>query len=321
MEDNSKFKRLLVTGGAGFIGSEYVRSSLSGTLYGGKPEKITVVDSLTYAGNKKRLSEVWDNKEFAFVQADVRDQGVISELLDAHDVVIHFAAESHVDRSIENSQDFIETNVLGTHRVLHAAREFNKTVVLISTDEVYGSINEGAANEQTILNPSSPYSASKASADLLALSFVTTYGLDVRVTRCVNNYGKYQDLEKLIPKIVHNLRSGLRIPLYGNGLNVRDWIHTKDHCDAIARVLHIGAPGEIYNVGGDESYSNIELAYILLSYFNLEKDQIEFVQDRLGHDMRYSVDSSKIKSQLDWKPRHRLTDSISEIEEGIVFLS
>ncbi|MSW47412.1 MAG: NAD-dependent epimerase/dehydratase family protein [Actinobacteria bacterium] len=319
--DDTKFSRLLVTGGAGFIGSEFVRSSLSGSLFGGKPSKITVVDALTYAGDMRRLSTVSRNDGLVFVKADIKEELVMTSLIAEHDAIIHFAAESHVDRSIERSKDFIQSNIVGTHTILEIAKNLSKVVVLVSTDEVYGSLDSGSADETFPLKPASPYSASKAAGDLLGMAYATTYGLDVRITRSANNYGRYQDCEKLLPKLVTNLSKNVKIPIYGDGSNIRNWIHIQDHCEAIARVLHLGSAGEIYNIGSEESYRNIDLAKLLLDYFRLSEDMIEYVTDRKGHDFRYAINSDKATKLLNWKPKRKLLDSISEILAGIQFLS
>ena len=318
---DTKNLRIIVTGGAGFIGSEYVRSSLKGLLYGGRPEKITVLDSLTYAGNLKRLKHAKSELGYEFVQADVRNMEILKSLAPHHDSIIHFAAESHVDRSIESSEPFIQTNILGTHAILEVARKFGLRVVLVSTDEVYGSITSGLAHEESVLNPSSPYSSSKASADLIAMAYQITHGLNVSITRCVNNYGKYQDPEKFIPKAVKQLSEGNPITIYGDGLNVRDWVHISDHCEAIARVLHLGGSGQIYNIGGIESYTNLEVAKILCDYFERTSLHVVHTEDRLGHDFRYAVDSSKIRSLLGWNPSRRLESTIREIVEEKGYLT
>jgi dTDP-glucose 4,6-dehydratase len=321
MDDNIKFPRILVTGGAGFIGSEYIRSTATGKLFGGTPRKIVILDALTYAGNLKRLEEVSQMQSVEFNLGSVTDIKLVDKLVASTDAILHFAAESHVDRSILDSTKFIETNIAGTNILLNAALRHSKTIVLISTDEVYGSLDSGYADEDFPLRPSSPYSASKSAADLLGLAFFSTHGLDVRITRAANNYGKFQDPEKLIPKSIKALQSGLAIELYGNGKNIRNWLHISDHCDAISRVLHLGVAGEVYNIGGDESYSNIDVARLLTKHFNKSQFDIEYIADRLGHDWRYAVNSSKIKKKLGWTPQRKLVNSIQEIEEGIAFLS
>jgi len=321
MDDSIKFPRILVTGGAGFVGSEYIRSAATGKLFGGLPRKILILDVLTYAGNLKRLADVSQMESVEFILGSVTDRQLVDELVSSTDAVLHFAAESHVDRSILDSTKFVETNILGTNILLNAALRHSKTIILISTDEVYGSLESGDAGESFPLKPSSPYSASKSAADLLGLAFFATHGLDVRITRAANNYGKFQDPEKLIPKSIQAIQSGLGIKLFGNGRNIRNWLHISDHCDAISRVLHLGQAGEVYNIGGNESYSNIEIAGILLDFFKKPQFEIEFIEDRLGHDWRYSVNSSKIKKSLGWVPQRQLGDSIQEIVDGLKFLS
>lgn len=317
MADSSNFKRILVTGGAGFIGSEYVRSAISGTLYGGIPKKVQVLDLLTYAGDIKRLAEVSSSSIFEFIQGSINDIYLVDQLVSKTDAIVHFAAESHVDRSILNSTKFVETNVLGTNVLLDAANKYNKTIILVSTDEVYGSLANGLATEKFPLCPSSPYSASKSAGDLIGLAFHFTHGLDVRVTRSVNNYGKFQNTEKLIPKSIKLLASGKPIELYGDGKNVRNWLHITDHCEAIARVLHLGEPGEIYNIGSEESFTNLELANSLINLINPGIGAIKFIEERLGHDYRYAVDSSKIRTLLDWVPKHNFEESLDEVIQSI----
>jgi len=320
MVDDSKFDRILVTGGAGFIGSEYVRSALSGVLYGGAPHRVQVLDCLTYAGNTKRLACASRNSSYEFIEGSINDNDLVDRLTSETDAIIHFAAESHVDKSILDSTKFVETNILGTNVLLRAATKYQKTMVLVSTDEVYGSLASGFATENNSLHPSSAYSASKAAGDLLALSFHITHGLDLRITRSANNYGIYQDSEKLIPKSVKLLKSGKPLELYGTGGNVRNWLHITDHCEAIARVLYLGSPGEIYNVGGEESFTNTELAEILIKKISPDYGTIKYITERLGHDHRYAVDFSKIKSQLNWLPKYTLNDSLDEIIQSIDLL-
>jgi dTDP-glucose 4,6-dehydratase len=264
---------------------------------------------------------VSQSSRFEFIQGSINNIDLIDKLVSQNDAVLHFAAESHVDRSILDSTKFVETNILGTNVLLKAATKYSRTIILISTDEVYGSLAQGLATEESTLCPSSPYSASKAAGDLLALAFHTTYGLDVRITRAANNYGIYQDKEKLIPKSIQYLQAGIPIRLYGSGGNIRNWLHISDHCDAISRVLHLGTAGEVYNVGGEESYTNIEIANKLIQYFGKPKDDFEFTTDRLGHDWRYAIDSLKIKKELGWVPKRKLLDSIQEIVDGQNFLS
>ena len=290
----------LVTGGAGFIGSNYVRMLLSGQL--GPVSSVLVLDKLTYAGTLTNLASL-PSDSFEFIQGDICDSELTKKLVSRHNAVINFAAESHVDRSIEGSRDFVLTNVLGTQTLLEAARVGSiETFVQVSTDEVYGSIIEGSWPETHPLLPNSPYAASKASADLFARSYYKTHGLDIRITRCSNNYGPYQFPEKIIPFFVTNLIDGLKIPVYGNGANVRDWLHVDDHCRGIHAVLMHGRAGEIYNIGGGTELTNVELTRKILNLMGKNESSIEYVTDRLGHDIRYSVDITKISNELGYKP-------------------
>jgi dTDP-glucose 4,6-dehydratase len=292
--------RILVTGGAGFIGSNFVRRIVDGTLSG--ITSITVLDNLTYAGTLTNL-EGLSQDSFEFIQGDILNPDLTSKLAKNHDAIVNFAAESHVDRSISGSRHFVQTNVLGTQTLLEAARLGSvATFVQISTDEVYGSIAEGSWPETDPLMPNSPYAASKASADLVARSYFRTYGLDVRTTRCSNNYGPNQYPEKIIPLFVTNLIDRLKVPIYGEGLNVRDWLHVDDHCRGIHAVLTRGKAGEIYNIGGGTELSNAELTHKILNFMEEDDSRIEYVEDRLGHDRRYSVDITKISRELGYKP-------------------
>jgi len=303
--------RILVTGGAGFIGSHYVR-----TLLGpGGPEgvAITVLDKLTYAGNPANLDEVRAHPGFRFVQGDICDAELVNGLMAEHDQVVHFAAESHVDRSILGATEFIRTNVAGTQTLLDAAlRTGLKTFVHISTDEVYGSISEGSWPETDPLQPNSPYSAAKASSDLIALAYHRTHGLDVRVTRCSNNYGHHRFPEKVIPLFITNLLDGRKVPLYGDGGNIRDWLHIDDHVQGIDLVRTKGRPGEVYNIGGGTELSNKELTSLLLEACGAGWDSVEYVEDRKGHDRRYSVDCTKIRTELGYEPRKEFTAGLAE---------
>ncbi|ALV31657.1 dTDP-glucose 4,6-dehydratase [Streptomyces sp. CdTB01] len=300
---------LLVTGAAGFIGSAYVRMLLAP----GAPDapRITVLDKLTYAGNLDNLE--LDHPRLEFVQGDIRDAELVDKLVAEADQVVHFAAESHVDRSISGATDFVLTNVVGTQTLLDAAlRHRVGPFVHISTDEVYGSIAQGSWPEDHPLRPNSPYSASKASSDLLALAYHRTHGLDVRVTRCSNNYGPHQYPEKVIPLFVTNLLDGKKVPLYGEGLNVRDWLHVEDHCLGVDLVRTKGRPGEVYNIGGGTELSNKELTGLLLEACGADWDRVEHVEDRKGHDLRYSVDWSKAREELGYRPRHDFTTGLAE---------
>jgi dTDP-glucose 4,6-dehydratase len=297
--------RLLVTGGAGFIGSHYVRTLLSGGYPGFEDAEVTVFDKLTYAGNLANLAPVADSPRFRFVRGDICSAADLDAALPGHDAVVHFAAESHVDRSINGAAGFVLTNVVGTQQVLEAAvRHGVRRVVHVSTDEVYGSIAEGSWTEDCLLEPNSPYSASKAGSDLLARAYAQTYGLDVSTTRCSNNYGPYHFPEKVIPLFVTNLLDGLRVPLYGEGANVRDWLFVDDHCRGIQLVLEKGARGEVYNIGGGRELSNKELTALLLEATGRDWSYVENIVDPRGggHDLRYSVDFSKTAA-LGYAPR------------------
>ena len=305
--------RILVTGGAGFIGSNFVRRIVDGTLSG--ITSITVLDKLTYAGTLTNLKGL-PQDSFEFIEGDICDQDLTLKLAKSHDAIVNFAAESHVDRSISGSRDFINTNVLGTQTLLDAVRYGSVTTfVQVSTDEVYGSIAEGSWPETDPLMPNSPYAASKASADLVSRSYFRTYGLDVRVTRCSNNYGPRQFPEKVIPLFVTNLIDGLKVPIYGSGSNVRDWLHVDDHCRGIQAVLIHGKAGEIYNIGGGTELTNAELTRKILYIMGEDETRIEFVEDRLGHDLRYSVDITKISRELGYKPLVNLEIGLRETVE------
>ncbi|KOV79891.1 dTDP-glucose 4,6-dehydratase [Nocardia sp. NRRL S-836] len=306
--------RVLVTGGAGFIGSHYVRELVSGSYPAFAGADVVVLDKLTYAGSETNLAPVAGG--FEFVRGDICDPAVVAEQMRGVDVVVHFAAESHVDRSITGSADFVLTNVLGTQTLLQGA--LNAGVgrfVHVSTDEVYGSIESGSWDESHALEPNSPYSASKASSDLLARAFHRTHGLPVSITRCSNNYGPYQFPEKVIPLFVTNLIDGKKVPLYGDGLNVRDWLHVDDHCRGIQLVAEAGRPGEIYNIGGGTELTNRELTERLLAATGRDWSFVEPVEDRKGHDRRYSVDISKIAAELGYKPRVDFTTGLADTVE------
>lgn len=293
--------KVLVTGGAGFIGSNFIRHVLSER----SDWTITNLDKLTYAGNLENLKDVQDNPRYHFVKGDIADRKFISELLKQHfQVLVNFAAESHVDRSITDASPFIETNIKGTQVLLEAARQYRVDLfVQVSTDEVYGSLEpEEKFTEETPLSPNSPYSASKAAADLLCHAYHRTYGLPMIITRCSNNYGPYQFPEKLIPLVITNALEGREIPVYGDGLNVRDWIYVVDHCRAIERVISQGRSGEVYNIGGNCERTNIELVRRILQILNKPESLIKFVADRPGHDRRYAMDITKIERELGWRP-------------------
>ncbi|MET8111712.1 dTDP-glucose 4,6-dehydratase [Streptomyces prasinus] len=303
---------LLVTGAAGFIGSRYVRTLLAADAPdAADAPRITVLDALTYAGTLDNLE--LDHPRLEFVHGDIRDADLVGKLTAEADQVVHFAAESHVDRSILTASDFVLTNVLGTQVLLDAAlRHGVDTFVHVSTDEVYGSIASGSATEEYPLEPSSPYSASKASSDLLALAYHRTHGLDVRVTRCSNNYGPHQFPEKVIPLFVTNLLDGAKVPLYGDGLNVRDWLYVDDHCAGIDLVRTRGRAGEVYNIGGGTELTNKDLTGLLLEACGAGWDRVEHVEDRKGHDLRYSVDWTKARDALGYRPRHDFTTGLAE---------
>lgn len=302
--------RVLVTGGAGFIGSNFVRMIVNGSLDG--VSSVTVLDKLTYAGTLANLSSLPKNS-FEFVKGDICDQNLVDRLARRHDSIVNFAAESHVDRSITGAKDFVVTNILGAQTLLDAARNGGvDRFVQVSTDEVYGSIKVGSSKETDRLLPNSPYSASKASADLLVRSYYQTYNLDTRTTRSSNNYGTHQYPEKVIPLFVTNLLDGLKVSVYGDGLNVRDWLHVDDNCRAIHLVLTRGKAGEVYNIGGGAELTNAELTKRIISLLEEDSQSIEFVTDRLGHDFRYSVDFTKISQDLGYLPRVQFETGLRE---------
>ena len=313
--------RLIVTGGCGFIGSEFVRQALA------RPEVTSLVniDLLAYAGNPENLTAVASDPRYRFVQADIADEVAMQAIFleesqkteQPLDAVINFAAESHVDRSILSPQNFIRTNINGTSILLEKARAHNvKRFLQVSTDEVYGSLGpEGYFTEETPLHPNSPYSASKASADLLAGASHHTYGQEVLITRCSNNYGPYQFPEKLIPLMILSAMHDKPLPVYGDGLNVRDWIHVADHCEALWQVLIHGRPGEIYNIGADATKKNIDIVRSILQQLGKPESLITYVTDRLGHDRRYAIDSSKIHRELGWKPRWQQEEGLAATVE------
>ncbi|MFG2942367.1 dTDP-glucose 4,6-dehydratase [Streptomyces sp. NPDC048282] len=304
--------RLLVTGGAGFIGSAYVRTVLAGGYAGYEDASVTVLDKLTYAGNRANLPE--RHEQLDFVEGDVCDTDLLRQLLPGHDAVVHFAAESHVDRSIADPSAFVRTNVVGTQTLLEAClRTGVERVVHISTDEVYGSIASGAWTEEWPLAPNSPYAASKASSDLLVRAYARTHGLDVSVTRCSNNYGTHQHPEKLIPLFVTRLLRGETVPLYGDGSNVREWLHVSDHCAAVQLVLTRGRAGEVYNVGGGTEHTNRQVTDLLLRLCGASPGQVRYVTDRKGHDLRYALDDSKIRDELGYAPRVPFEEGLADV--------
>ncbi|MEU8150830.1 dTDP-glucose 4,6-dehydratase [Nonomuraea sp. NPDC048901] len=303
---------ILVTGGAGFIGSHYVRSLLRGDRAGYEGARVTVLDKLTYAGDTANLP--MDHPSLTFVRGDVCDEGLLLDLLPGHDAVVHFAAESHVDRSLVAASEFVRTNVAGTQTLLHCCLAAGVAkVVHVSTDEVYGSIAEGSWREDHLLEPNSPYAASKAAADMMARAAFRTHGLDVSITRCSNNYGTHQFVEKVIPLFVTRLLDGRDVPLYGDGRNVREWLHVDDHCRAVQLVLERGRAGEIYNVGGGVELTNRELTAKLLDLCGADWSRVRAVTDRKGHDLRYSVDATKIHEELGFTPGIDFDAGLAEV--------
>ena len=305
-------KRILVTGGAGFIGSNFIRYMLN--KY--KDYKIVNLDLLTYAGNIKSLDDIKDNPNYLFIKGDIADNKLVDKIVSGKkiDVIINFAAESHVDRSITNPDIFVKTNVLGTQNLLEVAKKYKiEKFFQISTDEVYGSLGKtGFFTEKTPLSPNSPYSASKASADLIVMAYHHTFGLPVNITRCSNNYGPYQFPEKLIPLFITNALTDKQVPLYGDGLNIRDWLFVEDHCSAIDTVLHKGKTGEVYNVGGNNEKTNKYITDTILKYLGKDNSLIKYVADRLGHDRRYAIDATKIKEELGWEPKYKFEQAIEK---------
>ncbi|MEU9155368.1 dTDP-glucose 4,6-dehydratase [Streptomyces sp. NPDC048417] len=294
--------KVLVTGAAGFIGSHYVRTLLDGGYAGYEQARVTVVDNLTYAGNRANLPAA--HPRLTFVRGDVCDADLLAQVLPGHDAVLHFAAESHVDRSVLSAAEFVRTNVVGTQTLLDAClRAGVERVVHVSTDEVYGSITEGAWTEEWPLAPNSPYAGSKAASDLMARTYWRTHGLAVSITRCSNNYGPHQHPEKLIPRFVTLLLQGRRLPLYGDGANVREWLHVDDHCRALQLVLTAGRPGETYNIGGGDARTNREITERVLALLGADWSSVEQVADRKGHDLRYALDDTKIREELGFVPR------------------
>lgn len=319
-------KTVLITGGAGFIGCNFIKY-----IHTKHPKyKIINVDALTYAGNLENLKEVRDDPNYTFLKADIRNKNCIYEIFDSSqiDIVVNFAAETHVDRSIEEPDAFLTTNIIGTHVLLEAAKDHWKRdkkdkysrdyiagvrFVQVSTDEVYGSLGEtGKFSENSPLMPNSPYSASKASADMIVRAYHSTFGLPVNITRCGNNYGPNQFPEKLIPLMINNCLNNKDLPVYGDGLQVRDWIYVSDHCSAIDAVIHSGRSGETYNIGGNNEKANIEIVHLIISAFGKKETLIKHVKDRPGHDRRYAIDNTKIKTELGWEPTYSFERGILE---------
>lgn len=319
---------IIVTGGAGFIGSNFVRHMLKNHNY-----NIINIDAPTYAGNLDNLSDVENDPRYVFIKADIRDREALTEIFKNYDIdtVVNFAAESHVDRSITEPEIFLTTNVIGTQTLLDVAKRFWKAApgdkysreykdgvkyLQVSTDEVYGALGKtGMFKETTHLSPNSPYSASKASADLVVRAYHETFGMPVNITRCSNNYGPYQFPEKLIPLMINNCMADKRLPVYGDGMQVRDWLHVADHCAAIDTVLHKGVVGEVYNIGGNNEKANIEIVKLIIRALGKSEDLIEYVKDRPGHDRRYAIDNTKITTQLGWAPKYTFEQGIAETIE------
>jgi dTDP-glucose 4,6-dehydratase len=304
--------RVLVTGGAGFIGSNFVRMVASGDFQ--EISSVQVLDKLTYAGVMENLKDVSTIPRYDFSQGDICDPFIVNELLQEVDAVINFAAESHVDRSISGAADFVQTNIVGVQVLLDAIKASGKQIrfLQVSTDEVYGSIKEGSWTEEWPLQPNSPYSASKASGELLARSYNRTHGLDIVITRCSNNYGTHHFPEKLIPLFISNLIEGKKVPVYGTGENIRDWLHVDDHCRGIYSVLMNGRSGEVYNIGGGRELTNNEITSLILNAMGADESSIEYVEDRKGHDLRYSVDWTKINRELGYEPQVEFEDGLRE---------
>ena len=304
--------RLLVTGAAGFIGSNFVRMIAKGKLNGFS--QVAVLDKLTYAGVKDNLNSVQEISNYSFSKGDICDLMLVSRLLEEADAVVNFAAESHVDRSISGAADFVQTNIIGVQVLLDAIKTSSRPIrfLQISTDEVYGSIDSGSWTEDSPLQPNSPYSASKASGELLARSYNRTHGMDVVITRCSNNYGTHHFPEKLIPLFITNLIEGKKVPVYGTGKNVRDWLHVDDHCRGIYAVLMNGKSGEAYNIGGGRELTNNEITSLIIEAMGAGESSIEYVEDRKGHDHRYSVDWTKIKRELGYEPQVKFEDGLKQ---------
>ncbi len=302
--------RVLVTGGLGFIGSNFIRYLLSNY----PNVEVINVDAMKYGSNPNNLKDFEEDERYQFVKGDIADYELMAKLVRKIDAIVNFAAETHVDRSISNPYSFLQSNVMGVFAILEAIRKRNPEtrLVHISTDEVYGDIPNGSFKEEDRLKPSSPYSASKAAADMFVLAYVRTYGINASITRCTNNYGMYQFPEKLIPKTIIRASMNLKIPIYGTGKNVRDWIYVLDHCEAVDLIMREGEKGEIYNISSREEKTNLEVVKTILDIMGKDESLIKFVEDRPGHDLRYSLDSSKIREELGWKPKHNFKEGIKE---------
>jgi dTDP-glucose 4,6-dehydratase len=300
------FLRVLVTGGMGFIGSNFIRYLLSSQ--GGA--EVVNLDNLSYGSNLNNLKDFVGDGRYTFVEGSIADFALVSKLVGDADVVVNFAAETHVDRSIVDPTPFLQTNTFGAFNLLEACRKHRVRLLHVSTDEVYGDIVAGSFTEKDRLNPSNPYSATKAAADLLVVAYHRTYGVDALVTRCTNNFGPYQFPEKLLPKVIVRARLGLKAPVYGSGKNIRDWIYVQDHCEALWTVLQKGRAGEVYNISAGNEYDNLTLVKKVLELMGKDESFIEFVEDRPGHDLRYSLDSTKIRSELGWRPRFNFDEAL-----------
>lgn len=305
-----KPKSYLVTGGAGFIGSQFIRTRFAKDDF----RRIFIIDKLTYAADLNRLNSALEHPEIEFIEADICQTDKFSTAMREIDVVVHFAAESHVDRSISNGYPFVMSNVVGSYALLESARSASvEKVLMVSTDEVYGSIENGETDELASIKPSSTYSASKAASDLLALAQVVTFKQNIIVTRASNNYGDFQNQEKFIPNVIFRALNNLKIPLYGDGTNVREWLHIEDHIAALDKISEGGVSGNIYNIGSGERYTNLEVAKLIVTKIGKSDELIEFVEDRKGHDFRYALDSSKIERELGWKPKIKFTEGLDRL--------
>ncbi len=300
--------KILVTGGLGFIGSNFIRYILE------KYSDVEIInlDAMKYGSNPKNLKEYEKDDRYTFIKGDISDYDLMKKIVKDVDILVNFAAETHVDRSISNPHSFLKSNVIGVFTILEAIRKYNPNIrfIQISTDEVYGDILKGSFKEEDRLKPSSPYSASKAAADMFVLAYVRTYNIDAIITRCTNNYGPFQFPEKLIPKTIIRASMNLKVPVYGTGKNIRDWIYVLDHCEAIDLIIKKGEKGEIYNISSNEEKTNLEVVKTILRLMNKDESLIEFVEDRPGHDLRYSLDSTKIRKELGWKPKYSFEDGI-----------